>query len=380
MGEVQELQLHVRVRDIGKANPADQQVNITPQSTVPNLRNHKRWLRISIYTLSVILGQSAAALLGRLYYNKGGNSKWMAAFVQTAGFPILLPLFFISIHKNPHTNGSSVTNQSSPSIIASIYVILGLFLAANCMLYSVGLQYLPVSTFSLVCATQLAFNAFFSYFLNSQKFTPFIVNSIVLLTISSVLLVLQTNSENQTESGKGKYILGFLCTVAGSVGYALLLSLTQFSFQKFIKREDFRAILHMTVYQSLLATCAILVGLFASGEWKLLSKEMKDFELGKLSYVMTLAWTIVGWQVHAIGSTCLIVEVSSLFCNVISTFGLPIVPIFAAIIFHENVNGVKIISMLLAIWGFVSYNYQHYLGSSKLKPESENVNQVSQAS
>ncbi|XP_057948470.1 probable purine permease 10 [Malania oleifera] len=380
MGEVQELQLQIRVGEANKPNPPDQQVNITPQSTVPKLRNLNWWLRIGIYTVCVIVGQSAATLLGGLYYDKGGNSKWMATFVQIAGFPILLPLFFISTIKNPTTNGSSVTNQSSPSVITLIYVMLGLLVAADCMLFSVGLQCLPVSTFSLICATQLAFNAFFSYFLNSQKFTPFIVNSLVLLTMSSALLVSQTDSKNKSETGKRKYILGFLCTVGGSAGYALVLTLTQFSFQKVIKREDFRAILHMTVHPSLVATCAIVLGLFASGEWKHLNKERKDFELGELSYVMTLAWIAVGWQVYSIGATCLIVEVSSLFCNAISTFAFPIVPIFAAIIFHENLNGVKIVSMLLAIWGFVSYNYQHYLDSLKLKSESENVNQVSQAS
>ena len=37
----------------------------------------------------------------------------------------------------------------------------------------------------------------------------------------------------------------------------------------------------LIIYQSLVATCATLVGLFASGEWKGLKREMDEFELGK---------------------------------------------------------------------------------------------------
>ena len=44
----------------------------------------------------------------------------------------------------------------------------------------------------------------------------------------------------------------------------------------------------MIVYQSVVATLGALVGLFASGEWKGLSTEMEEFELGKLSYIMAL--------------------------------------------------------------------------------------------
>ncbi|KAK9936715.1 hypothetical protein M0R45_013543 [Rubus argutus] len=104
----------------------------------------------------------------------------------------------------------------------------------RCFLYSVGLSYLPVSTYSLICASQLAFNALFSFFFNSQKFTPYIVNSLVILTISSTLLVLQGDDEtaNSKKFSKGKYLIGFFCTVGASAGYALTLSLTQLVFVK----------------------------------------------------------------------------------------------------------------------------------------------------
>ncbi|VAI22620.1 unnamed protein product [Triticum turgidum subsp. durum] len=60
-------------------------------------------------------------------------------------------------------------------------------------------------------------------------------------------------------------------------------------------------------------------------------------------------------------------EVSSLFSNVISTVSLPIVPLFAVLIFHDTMDGIKIISMLIAAWGFVSYLMQHFIDDKKAR-------------
>lgn len=340
----------------------------------PKSRSYLWWLRIAMYTLFVLSGQTVATLLGRLYFDKGGNSKWMSTLVQLVGFPVLIPLMLIS--PNPKTltlvseTGNS-QNRKKPSLLAlvSLYTSLGVFIAAYCMLYSIGLLYLPVSTYSLICATQIAFNALFSYFLNAQKFTPFIINSLILLTVSSALLVFTNDSSSDSNSNKlskGKYMIGFICTVGASAGYSLTLSVTQLAFVKIIKKENFRMILEILIYEGVVSSCAILVGLFASGDWKGLNKEMNDYELGKWSYIMTLVWIAILWQVFSIGTLGLIIEFSSLFSNVISAFGLPIIPVLAIFIFHDKMDGLKIISMLLAIWGVISYVYQNYLDDKEM--------------
>ena len=87
------------------------------------------------------------------------------------------------------------------------------------------------------------------------------------------------------------------------------------------------------------------------------------------------------WEVFAIGCVGLIFEVSSLFSNAISVLGLPIVPVLAVIFFHDKIGGIKVISMVLAIWGFVSYVYQQYLDDLKSKQhEDRNANEASNAS
>ncbi|XP_023744020.1 probable purine permease 10 [Lactuca sativa] len=336
---------------------------------------YKWWIQIVVFTMFVLSGQSAATMLGRLYFINGGNSKWMATLVQTVGFPLMLPFIFLfSPSKTPLEHHHQVTGKSSWTTLVILYTTLGIFLAGNCMLYSFGLNFLPVSTYSLICTSQLAFNALFSYFLNGQKFTPFIANSLVLLSFSSMLLVFQSDSKETGKISRSKYIIGFVCTIAASAGWGLMLSITQLALQKILKSTSYKVVFDITVYQSLIATIVILMGLFASGEWKDIKEEMWNFESGQASYIINLVGTAVSWQVFTVGYIGLIFEVSSLFSNVISTLGIPIVPILAVMFFDEKMNGVKAVSMLLAIWGFVSYIYQHYLDDLKEKENSRFVN------
>ncbi|KAK1404808.1 hypothetical protein POM88_004413 [Heracleum sosnowskyi] len=141
---------------------------------------------------------------------------------------------------------------------------------------------------------------------------------------------------------------------------ATLLSITQHLLQKVLKSVTPVLILEQLTLQSFAASAVCAIGLIASGEWK-------------ASYVMTLVWTVVSWQVYTIGSFELICEVSSLFTNVIGTVALPIVPVLAVFFFDDKLNGVKVVAMLLDIWGFLSYIYQHYLDDLKSKKAVEKI-------
>ncbi|MED6180013.1 hypothetical protein PIB30_006129 [Stylosanthes scabra] len=374
---VQELQLQTTEK-----NPHKNRTSVFyqhQQKKQAMLKRYRKWLCVSVYIIFLLAGQSVAVLLGRLYFDEGGNSKWMSTLVQSAGFPVLLPLFFCfpsssssPQSKSNNTNKDSFGKKNKPKVstLILLYIAFGLLLTGDNLMYSYGLLYLPVSTYSLLCATQLAFNALFSYFLNSQKFTAFIFNSLVLLTISAALLAI--NSDDSGDSSgipRGKYIIGFLLTVFASGFFSLYLSLMQLSFDKVIKENTFSAILNMQIYPSLVATLGCVVGLFASGEWKTLLNEMQSYQKGRVSYVMTLVWIAVTWQVFSIGMIGLILEMSSLFSNLISTLSLPIVPVLAVFFFHDKFNGVKAVALLLAIWGFISYIYQHYLDDKKAKAD-----------
>ncbi|GAA0143615.1 hypothetical protein LIER_35771 [Lithospermum erythrorhizon] len=359
MGNAQEL-----VQQKRENEASNRDISRDDAITKP-IKNYTKWSRVSLYIVFILAGQSSATLLGKLYYDKGGNSKWMATFVQSAGFPILVPLmFFFQKPKKTSAVNSSLAN------LFLLYLFFGIILTGDNLMYSYGLLYLPVSTYSLLCATQLAFNALFSFFLNSQKFTALISNSLVLLTISASLLAVHSESDGTTEISKGKYAIGFLCTIGASATYSLYLSLLEVSFKKLIKMESFRVVLDMQIYPSFVATCGCVVGLFASKEWENLGAEMEEYKLGGVSYIMTLVWIAISWQIASVGLLGLIFEVSSLFTNVIGTLGLPVVPVLSVIFFNDKMDGIKVIALLLAIWGFLSYVYQHYLDDIKSKKAS----------
>ncbi|XP_021721535.1 purine permease 21-like [Chenopodium quinoa] len=358
MGSSEDQELHITVSNSLPGTSSQSEAVPSPSDELQK-QGLNWWIKISICILLILLGQSTAVLLGRLYYNNGGKSKWMVTLVQFVGFPVLLPLYCIIPKEVSQEN--TPKNLFPCSKVASIYIFLGLIGAGASMMYSIGLEYMPVSTFSLICASQLAFNAVFSFFLNSQKFTPFITNSLVLLTISSALLVFQTDSSVPEGESKENYTIGILCAIGNAAGYGLSLSVTEFTFQRILKNGSFKATLDMIISLSLVASCVSVVGLVASGEVKTLKEEMDRYKVGKLSYMMTLIWTALSWQVYTIGTLGVIVKVSSLFSNVVATVGLPIVPILAAIFFHDSLDGIKIVAILLAVWGFVSYTYQEYL-------------------
>ncbi|KAJ6822062.1 putative purine permease 11 [Iris pallida] len=315
------------------------------------------WLKVSVYTFFVLAGQTVATLLGRFYYDQGGNSKWMGALVTSAGFPLLLPLFLVA------------SRPSAPLLLRSAtYVAIGLMVSADNLMYSYALLYLPVSTFALVCASQLAFNAVFSYLLNSHKLTSLVLNSVVVLSFSAALLGVSPAGEKDDGSvDKDKYPLGFVLTLAASAAFSLILSLTQLAFQRVLKTDSFVAVLEMLTCTALVATAASAVGLFASGEARTLKGEMEGFSKGRAAYVTTLVSTAVCWTVSSVGLVGLTLAASSLFANVVSTVALPAVPVFAVVFFRDEMDGVKVVAMLMAIWGFLSYIYQDYLDDVEAK-------------
>ncbi|GKV34445.1 hypothetical protein SLEP1_g42818 [Rubroshorea leprosula] len=343
------------------------------QSSILMQKRWNWWVVVALNVAFLLIGQFAGVLLGKFYFTGGGSSTWMEALLQTAGFPVLFlffPLRFFPFAQKLPTNSSSGTSRPSSFTFTWIYCSLGVLLAVDNMLYSIGLIYLPVSIYSLICATQLAFNAIFSFFINSERLTILTLNSVILLTLSASLVAINGDSEEEAASeGKYGYVIGFLSTVCASAAYSLLLSLMQLTFQKVLKKETFSVVLEMQIYTSLVATCVCLSGLFASGQGKGLKAEMEGFEYGRVAYIVCLVGTALAWQIFFVGAVGLTFLVSSLFSNAVSMLSLPFVPVVSVLFYGEKMDGGKVIAMLLTIWGFASYLYQNclYENDSKLE-------------
>ncbi|KAJ0233240.1 hypothetical protein HA466_0284530 [Hirschfeldia incana] len=262
------------------------------------LKRSQRWIFVFISIFFLILAQAAAVLLGRFYYDQGGNSKWISTLVQTVGFPILyLPLCLLPA--SSHTSSSSSSSSSSScsfKTLVWIHLSLGLAIGFDNLLYSYGLLLLSASAYSLTCGTQLIFSAIFSRFINSEKITIWTGMSVILLTISALVIALGGDSDSPSGGYKWTYMIGCLLTLLASLIYSLQLSLMQYSFENIIKRETFGVVLEMQIYTSLVASCVSVIGLFASGEWKMLRMEMEEFHKGQVSYVLTLVGTAFSWH------------------------------------------------------------------------------------
>ncbi|MCE3051845.1 hypothetical protein HAX54_050955 [Datura stramonium] len=326
------------------------------------------WLQIFVFTFFALAGQSVGTLLGRVYYEQGGQSRWIATLAQTAGFPILLPFICYpsAINQSDQHDQLSI-RQPSIFVRALVYIFLGLFQVANSMLFTVGVQYLPASTYSLISGSQLAFNALTSFFLNGQKITAIILNSVVILSFSSSAIIFQDEAGDSGEVSQKSLLIGFAATTFGSLGYALQFSLTELAFQKVFKSGTLKVVMKMSFFIGLFVTLASLTGLFASGNWRDLEKEMGGYRRGKVSYVVNLVCTAVAWQLYAVGSIGLVFKASSLFSNVIINLGTSVVPIFAMVFLKDRMTGLKVFSLLLGLWGYASYIYQHYLDDLEAK-------------
>jgi len=321
--------------------------------------------------LMLLCGGTVATLLSRLYYNSGGNSKWMSTLTQSGGAPLLLiPLLLAPPPPPTPTSGSGEEERRQPapaaSKLAAVYVGIGILIGFDNLMYAYALQYLPVSTFSLVAATQLAFNAVTSWLINAQRFTALIANSVVVLTFAAALLGVGsssdgTSSSSSSDAPRGKYAAGFVLTLAASATFALILSLLELAFDKVVRARTLRWVLTVQMHTNLVASAVSVLGMLASGEWRTIPAEMAAFKDGRIRYVLTLVGTAASWQAALAGQVRLIARVSSLFANAAGAVQLPLVPVFAVLLFGDKMTGIKAVAMLMAVWGFLSYVYQHYL-------------------
>lgn len=297
----------------------------------------------------------------------------MATIIQAAGFPILcVPLILIP----SSAKSSDPPDPLTKKYIIVVYISLGVLLAGDNLLHAVGLLYLSASTYSLICSTQLAFNAMFALILNSQKITPIILNSIIILSFSAALVAVNQDPDAPSEVSQLEYAIGVLCTLSASAVYGLYLSLMQLAFQKVIKTETFAVVMKMQLYTSIVATVVSTGGLFATGQWKYLEREMKNFNTGPASYIMTLVWAAIAWQVCSVSVVGLVFLVSSLFSNAIVTVALAIAPIASLIVFHDKLSAVKAIAILQALWGFSTYLYENYIDDCRMRAQTQKKKQT----
>ncbi|XP_010538169.1 PREDICTED: purine permease 3-like [Tarenaya hassleriana] len=305
------------------------------------------------------IGNCGGPLMSRLYYNNGGQRIWLSSLLETGGFPIMsIPLFFCLLDRKRKRNRDEKTRLilMKPRLFAAA-AVAGLLTGVDDYIYAYGLSFLPVSTASLIIASQLAFTAFFAFFLVKQKFTPFSINAIVLLTLGAGVLALHTAGDVPPNETHKQYITGFLLTIGAAVLYAFVLPLVELSYKKANQPITYTLVLEFQFVMCFFATLFCATGLFISGDFKMIPAEAKTFKLGETLYYVVIVFASMMWQCFFLGAIGVIFCASSLVSGILIAVLLPLTEILAVVFFGEKFQAEKGVSLVLSLWGFASYFY-----------------------
>lgn len=220
--------------------------------------------------MSMCIGFCGGPLITRLYFLHGGSRIWLAGFLQTCACPIILIPLLISYFSRRKSEGSKTKIIYMKISTSLACLIIGLFVGLINYLFSYGLGRLPVSTATLITTTQLVFTAIFAFLLVKQKFTPFSINAIILLTIGAVVLGLQGSKDRPEGESKKMYILGFALTFLGAAVSGLVAPSIEFVYKKTGMGDGYTKVLETQIVISFSASIFSLIGMLANHDFKVI--------------------------------------------------------------------------------------------------------------
>ncbi|KAL4559006.1 hypothetical protein LXL04_031136 [Taraxacum kok-saghyz] len=347
---------------------------VTNGTTAPMAAKVSPAAKKTLLILNCILlsiGNCGGPLIMRLYFIHGGNRVWLSAFLETAGWPfIAVVLTILYFHRRAAgTNGDSKKTTliyMRPRLFFAVAVI-GIITGFDDYLYAYGVARLPVSTSALIIASQLAFTAFFAYYLVKQKFTAYSVNAVVLLTVGAGVLALHTSSDRPKGETKKEYVMGFVLTVAAALLYGFILPAIELTYNKAKQAITYTLVLEIQMVMCLFATIFCLVGMIVNNDFKVIPREGRDFELGETKYYIIMCFSALIWQCFFLGAIGVIFCASSLLSGIIIAVLLPVTEVLAVVFYKEKFQAEKGVALVLSLWGFASYFYGEYKFTKKSK-------------
>uniref|UniRef100_A0A453L0T7 Purine permease 3 n=1 Tax=Aegilops tauschii subsp. strangulata TaxID=200361 RepID=A0A453L0T7_AEGTS len=216
------------------------------------------------------LGTTGGPLLSRLYFSKGGHRKWLSAWLETGGWPLLLLPVAASYLSRRAQDPSALVVLTPPRILLAA-AGLGLATGADDFLYAYGLSFVPVSTSAILISTQLAFTVFFAFLIVRQRLTALSVNAVALLTVGAVVLGLHVSSDRPAGVSKGQYWLGFLLTLAAAALYGLVLPLIELTYKRAAgggRVVTYALVMEMQLVMGFFATAFCTVGMIVNNDFQ----------------------------------------------------------------------------------------------------------------
>ncbi|CAA3017278.1 purine permease 3 [Olea europaea subsp. europaea] len=225
---------------------------------------------LGLNCIILAIGNCGGPLVMRLYFIRGGKRIWFSSWLQTVGWPIIfIPLTIAYIHR--HTTGGSTTKTQFFLMKPRLFIAsatIGVLTGLDDYLTAYGVAKLPVSTSSLIIATQLAFTAGFAFLLVKQKFTGYSINAVVLLTVGAVILGLHTSSDRPEGESKKEYLLGFFLIIVASALYGFILPLVEYMYSKAKQAITYTLVLEIQMVMCFFATAFCTVGMLINNDFQ----------------------------------------------------------------------------------------------------------------
>ncbi|KAL9314810.1 hypothetical protein ACSQ67_020262 [Phaseolus vulgaris] len=318
---------------------------------------NKRYLPLLVLNYVLLfVGSLSASLLSKYYFIHKGSSKWVSTWVQSAGFPLLLFPIFLPVLLN-YTKRKPFTGFGQKLFWFS--VLVGLMLGFNNLLISWGVAYLPVSTSALLLSSQLVFTLILSSIIVKQKITFSNLNCVILITISSIILALDSSHEKPQGLTDREYFIGFSSTIGAGLLFSLYLPVMEKIYQSV---NCYQMVMEMQLIMEIAATVLATVGMACDKGFSDMKREAEGgFDKGTTVYWVTIVSTVVTWQCCFMGTAGMVFLTSSLTGGICSTALLSINVLGGVAVYKDPFGGFKAVSTVLCIWGFCSYVFGMYI-------------------
>ncbi|PIN03184.1 hypothetical protein CDL12_24296 [Handroanthus impetiginosus] len=244
------------------------EVETTTTGTAAAAAAMKRKIFLLINCILLAVGNCGGPLVMRLYLIRGGKRIWLACWLQTGGWPVILISIILAYTR--HRITTRFFMKPHVLLAASVLsILIGLdnqWLGQSPQpfdnyLHAYGINKLPVSTSSLIVATQLIFTSTFSFLIVKQKFTAYSINAVVLLTVGAVVLGIQSNGNRPAGESKAEYLSGFFMTL-GALTY-----------MKAKQPLTYSLVLQMQLVICFFATCVCTLGMLIAKDFQCFGRE-----------------------------------------------------------------------------------------------------------